>query len=190
MRPTISAWVLGSYCAAILSIGGCASDAASVIPPMDERSVSSAAATALQGLYTAHPSAKQLAAKAHAILVFPDVTKGGFIIGGQMGNGVLLQNGKTTGYYNLVSGSYGWQAGVQQYGYALFLMNPTALERLNGAGGWDVGLDPSVVVVDAGMARNLSTTSLEKDVYAFIFNQTGVMAGAGLQGSKITQIQQ
>lgn len=190
MKRTNTAWILGLICVLTMSIGGCASDVASVVPPMDEKSASSAATTALDGLYAAHPSAKELAAKAHAILVFPDVTKGGFIIGGQMGNGVLLQNGRTTGYYNLVSGSYGWQAGVQQYGYALFLMNPTALQQLNGAGGWDVGLDPSVVVVDAGMAGNLSTTSLQKDVYAFIFNQTGVMAGAGLQGSKITKIQQ
>ena len=49
-------------------------------------------------------------------------------------------------------------------------------------------MGPSVVIVDAGMARALTTTTLQNDVYAFIFDQKGLMAGVGLQGSKITRI--
>ena len=59
---------------------------------------------------------------------------------------------------------------------------------LNNSGGWEVGVGPSIVVVDEGMARSLSTTTLQNDIYAFVFDQSGLMAGAGLQGSKITRV--
>ena len=49
-------------------------------------------------------------------------------------------------------------------------------------------MGPSVVIVDEGFAKTLTTTTLQNDVYAFIFDQKGLMAGIGLQGSKITRI--
>jgi sulfatase maturation enzyme AslB (radical SAM superfamily) len=82
----------------------------------------------------------------------------------------------------------GLQAGVQAFGYAMFLMTDAALDYLDRSDGWEVGVGPSVVIVDSGMARTLTTTTLQKDVYAFVFDQRGLMAGAGLQGSKITRI--
>ena len=111
------------------------------------------------------------------------------MFGGQVGNGVLRQNGRTVGYYNTVAASYGLQAGLQSFGYAMFLMSDAAIANLHNTGGWEVGVGPSLVIVDEGMARSLTTTTLRHDVYAFVFNQAGLMAGAGLQGSKITEIQ-
>lgn len=143
---------------------------------------------ALQKLYATTPLAKQLEGKAKGILVFPDVLKAGFIVGAQFGEGALRQNGKTTGYYNTVSGSYGLQAGVQGYGYALFFMNDEALAYLNKSSGWEIGVGPSIVVLDAGLAKTMSSTTLTEDVYAFTFDQKGLMAGLGLQGTKITRI--
>jgi lipid-binding SYLF domain-containing protein len=143
---------------------------------------------ALSDLYATSSSAKQLGPKAKGILVFPSVLKAGFLIAGQIGEGVLFKNGKPVGFYNTVAGSYGLQAGGQKFGYALFFMNNDALEYLNKSGGWDIGAGPSVVVVDKGMGKSITGTTLTHDVYAFIFNQKGLMGGLGIQGSKITKI--
>ena len=144
---------------------------------------------ALQKLYQTTPSAKKLAARAKGILVFPDVLKAGFIGGAQYGTGALRKNNRTFGYYNIVAGSYGLQAGVQSFGYALFFMTDEALSYLDSSSGFEVGMGPSVVVLDEGMAKNLTTTTIQNDVYAFVFGQEGLMAGMGLQGSKISKIE-
>jgi lipid-binding SYLF domain-containing protein len=143
---------------------------------------------ALKKLFETTPLASELRKKAVGILIFPNILKAGFIVGGQYGEGALRQNGKTTGYYNTVAASYGLQAGAQQFGYALFFMNKKALSYLDESDGWEVGVGPSIVLVDEGIAKSMSTTTAQDDVYAFFFNQKGLMAGAGLQGSKITRI--
>ena len=145
-------------------------------------------ALALEKLYATSPAAKELSKGAKGILVFPDVLKAGLIVGGQYGKGALIVHGKTAGYYNTVAASYGLQAGAQSFGYAMFLLTDKAISYLNKSGGWEVGVGPSVVVVDAGMAKNLTTTTAKEDIYAFVFGQKGLMAGIGLQGSKITKI--
>lgn len=147
------------------------------------------ASAALKKLYAGTPKAKELAANAKGILVFPSVVKAGFLVGGLFGEGVLLKDGKAVAYYNTVAASYGLQAGVQKYGYAMFLMNDAALRYLDKSDGWELGTGPSVVVVDQGVAGGLSTSTARDDVYAFIFSQKGLMAGIGLQGSKITKIE-
>ena len=170
---------------AFIILPGCAT----TMPSSDSPEVINTKATiALRNLYNTNPLARSLARRAEAILIFPDVAKAGFVVGGHHGNGVLRQNGRTTGYYNTTALSYGLQAGVQSYGFVMFLMNHHAVEHINNAGGWDVGVGPSIVVVDQGMAKTMTTATLHKDVYAFIFNQSGLMAGAGLQASKITRV--
>jgi lipid-binding SYLF domain-containing protein len=144
---------------------------------------------ALQKLYASAPAAKALGPKAHAILVFPKVTKAGLGVGGQFGEGALLKGGKAVAYYNTAGASMGLQAGAQQFGYALFFMNEKALAQLDKAEGFEVGVGPSVVVMDEGMAKSASTTTMKDDIYAFIFGQKGLMAGLGIQGNKITRIQ-
>jgi lipid-binding SYLF domain-containing protein len=147
------------------------------------------ASAALTKLYANTPKAKELAAIAKGILVFPSIVKAGFMVGGLFGEGVLLKGGKAVAYYNTVAASYGFQAGAQKYGYVMFLMNDKALQYLDKSDGWEVGTGPSVVIVDQGVAGGLSTSTARDDVYAFIFSQTGLMAGLGLQGSKITRIE-
>ncbi len=143
---------------------------------------------ALKQLYAANPTAKLLGENAKAVLVFPSIWKAGFIIGGQGGNGALRKGGKTVGYYNSAAASYGLQAGVQGFGYAMFLMTDSAVAYLDKSDGWELGVGPSIVVIDKGMASSLTTTTLKDDVYAIIFDQKGLMAGIGIQGSKITKI--
>ncbi|NLC70586.1 MAG: twin-arginine translocation pathway signal protein [Desulfuromonadaceae bacterium] len=144
---------------------------------------------ALDNLYAKSASAKAMKKEAKGILVFPDIVKGGFIVGGQYGQGALIKGGKIAGYYNTVSASYGLQAGLQKYGYALFLMTDSALAYLDKSGGWELGMTPNIVVVDVGAAGGISTTTAKSDVYAFFFDQKGLMAGIGLQGTKITKIE-
>ena len=142
----------------------------------------------LKQLYASVPLAKSLGPKALAVLVFPKVTKAGLGVGGQYGEGALLQKGKAVAYYNTAGASFGLQAGAQQYSYALFFMNAKALGQLDKAEGFEVGIGPTVVVVDAGVAKSLTTTTMKDDIYAFIFGQKGLMAGFGIQGNKITKI--
>lgn len=144
--------------------------------------------SALQKLYAGTPTAKELSKVAKGILVFPNVVKAGLIVGGQYGVGALREGEKTFGYYNTVAASYGLQAGAQSFGYALFFMTDSALEHIEKSDGWEIGVGPSIVVVDEGVAKSLTTTTAKDDVYAFFFGQKGLMAGMGLQGSKISKI--
>ena len=142
---------------------------------------------ALKKLYASTPAAKRVGEQARAVLVFPNIVKAGFVVGGQYGEGALVKAGKIVGHYNSVAASYGLQAGVQKFGYAMFLMNDKALAHLDKSDGWEVGVGPSIVIVDQGKAKTMTTTTLRDDVYAFIFSQKGLMAGLGLQGTKITK---
>ena len=151
--------------------------------------IASDSRAALQELYRQKPAARELGRKAKGILVFPKITKGGLMIGGMGGNGALIRNdGSIRDFYQTTGASYGLQAGLQQYGYALFLMDDSAFRNLNRSGGWEIGGSPSIVVVDKGMSGSLTTTTLNASTYAFFFNQRGLMGGLGLQGTKITRI--
>lgn len=144
---------------------------------------------ALQKLYSTVPAARRVGDSATAVLVFPSIVKAGFVVGAQRGEGTLFSRGKTIGYYSTTSASFGLQAGVQKFGYALFFITESDLAYLRKSGGWEIGSGPSVVIVDKGMAESFTTTTLKKGVYAFAFGQKGLMAGLGLQGTKITKIQ-
>jgi lipid-binding SYLF domain-containing protein len=143
---------------------------------------------ALKNLYSTEQVARMLGEKAVAVLIFPKIVKGGFVIGGQYGDGVLREGTTSIDYYRSISGSFGLQAGVQTFGYVLFFMKQDAVDYLKKSKGWEIGVGPSVVIVDKGAAKNLTTTTAKEDVYAFIFSQKGLMAGLGLQGTKITKI--
>ena len=150
--------------------------------------LTSQSAAALQQLVAQNPAAAKCKSKAVAVLVFPDVVKAGFIFGAQGGKGILFVHGQPRGRYRTVAASYGLQAGVQKYGYALFLMNQKAVNWVNNTRGWEIGTGPSVVIVDKGMARSFTTDTIHSGIYAFTFDQQGLMAGLGLQGSKIMRI--
>ena len=146
------------------------------------------ASEGLQNLLATHEAARMLAKEAKAILVFPNIVKAGFLFGGQFGDGALRKGNQTLGYFRTVAASYGLQAGVQTYGYALFLMNDNAVAYLDKSDGWELGVGPTLVVADKGTAGALTTTTARSDVYAFFFDQTGLMAGIGIQGTKVTRI--
>jgi len=142
---------------------------------------------ALHKLYNTNPGARAIGDKATAVLVFPSVLKAGFIGGAQTGNGVLFKNGKVQGYYNSSAISYGLQAGIQEFSYALFFLDDHSLHYLNRSGGFELGGAPSLVVANEGFSTAMSTTTLQSGIYVFFFGQKGLMAGLGVQGTKITQ---
>jgi lipid-binding SYLF domain-containing protein len=179
---TISTLVMVVAC--IVVIGAPASSLAD----SSKSELVTSARKALHDLCKTTPAAAALQEKAAGVLVFPKIFKGGFIIAGQYGDGVLFRHGKPSGYYNSVSASFGLQAGAQRFGYALFFMTEDDLKYLDSSSGWEVGALPSLTVVDVGVARSLSTTTLQKGMYAFFFGQMGLMGGLSLQGTKITQI--
>jgi lipid-binding SYLF domain-containing protein len=143
---------------------------------------------ALQALYKANPTAELISRRAKATLVFPRIVKAGLVFGGSYGEGVLMQRGKVTEYYNSVSASWGWQAGAETYTYIVFLMSDKAVNYLARTKGWEFGVGPSVVVVNEGVAKNLSTSTLKDDAYAFITDQQGLMASLSIEGTKISRI--
>ncbi len=102
--------------------------------------------------------------------------------------GALRKGGATAGYYNIAEVSAGYQAGVEQFSYALFFMTEKALAHLDRTGGFELGAGPSLTVVDGGVAKGLGTTKSRDDIYGFVFGQKGLMGGIGLKGSKITRI--
>jgi lipid-binding SYLF domain-containing protein len=143
---------------------------------------------ALQQLVAQNPGAAKVNSHALAVLVFPNVVKAGFMLGAQGGKGILFLHGQSSGRYRTMAASYGLQAGAQRYGYALFFMDHKSVHWINTTRGWEIGTGPSVVIVDKGMARSFSTNTLHSGIYAFAFDQKGLMAGLGLQGSKIKRL--
>jgi len=143
---------------------------------------------ALQQLYKTNPAATALSKVAKAILVFPNIVKAGFVFGAGYGEGVLMEDSKVVDYYNSVTGSWGLQAGAQSYGYVVFLMTDKSMKYLKKSHGWEIGVGPTVVVVTEGVAKNLSSSTLKDDAYAFIFDQQGLMLGLSIEGSKISHI--
>ncbi|HET9067159.1 MAG TPA: lipid-binding SYLF domain-containing protein [Amaricoccus sp.] len=143
---------------------------------------------ALNQLLAESVTAQALAERALAVLVFPQVVKAGFGLGGQYGEGALRQDDATVGYYSIASASFGFQIGAQAYAEALFFMTPESLEYFRRSKGFEVGADANVAVVNQGVAVDATTSTITQPIVAIVFSQQGLMAGATLEGSKISRI--
>ena len=180
-RRTVLALMLAGAPAAALGLAGPAEAAGAGAIDRDSRH-------ALQKLYAVHPFARRVSRAARATLVFPKIVKAGLVFGGSFGEGELISGGATEAYYNSIGGSWGLQIGAQTFSYVVFLMSDKAVKYIHDSQGWEFGVGPTVVVVDEGKAKNLSTTTLKDDAYAFIYGQKGLMAGLSLEGTKISRI--
>jgi lipid-binding SYLF domain-containing protein len=197
LKQTAISTVLGLGLVAI-SLSGCSTDAMAAYDgkatqsapqsrPSDRTKVAMDARQALNDLYKSNPAAAAIGKKSVAVLVFPSVVKGGLVFGGSYGEGAMLKEGKVVDYYTTASATWGLQAGAQSYSYVVFLMSKAALDQIDNSDGWELGVGPTVVVVDEGLAANLSTTTLQDDAYAFIYDQKGLMGGVSVEGTKITR---
>lgn len=126
--------------------------------------------------------------KASGVLVFPEVIKAGFGLGGEYGEGVLQIGGKSVAYYNTMAASIGFQIGAQMKSIVLVFMNQKALTEFRNSDGWEVGVDASVALIEWGAGMDLNTMDISDPVVGFVFNNKGLMYNLNLEGSKITQI--
>jgi len=175
--------------AACVAAGTLSVTACSTLPnEVDRSQIDTNSRQALNTLYAENPAAKAIGQQARAVLIFPSIVKAGLGLGGAYGEGEMRKGGAVSDYYSTFTGSWGLQAGAQSYGYAVFLMNNDAVKYVEESDGWEIGVGPTVVLVNAGVAQNLSTTSLQDDAYAFIFDQKGLMAGISIEGTKINKL--
>ena len=178
--------MMAAFCGALL-LAACAStepDEATGVSEVDAK-----ADVALSNLLNESDTAATLARSASGILIVPDIVKGGLIVGGATGNGVLRVGGESVAYYNMSAASFGFQAGVQTYNQVLMFMNPESLQQFRDSYGWEAGVEASVAVVQAGASGDINVSDLLKeDVVGFVFGEAGLMAGATIEGSKYTRV--
>ncbi len=146
------------------------------------------ATKALDRLRGYNAQAAELLTEAKGVLIFPDVVKMGFGVGGQYGEGVLQVGGEPVGYYSTAGASFGLQLGAQFKSEVLLFMTDEALAQFQGSRGWEVGVDGSVAVVQLGAGGKFDSKQLTQPVIAFIFSNKGLMYNLTLEGSKITRI--
>jgi len=143
---------------------------------------------ALNRFYKQVDGAKEFASQAKALLVMPNVTKAGFLAGGQYGEGALKVGGKTQGYYNLVAGSFGFTFGAQKMDIIIAFMTDDALQSFKKVKGWEVGVDGNVALIDVGGGKRLDTTTLRDPIVGFVFDAKGLMVDLSLKGAKFTKV--
>lgn len=133
-------------------------------------------------------AARDIQKHAKGVLVFPSVIKGGFVIGGEYGEGALRIKGKTVDYYKVISGSFGFQIGVQARSVYLFFMDETALKNFRVASGWQAGVDGAVTLIKVGSDASVDTTKTNEPILAFVLGQKGLMYNLTIEGSKFSKI--
>ena len=143
---------------------------------------------ALERLYAESSAAKELGAKAVRLLVFPDIAKGGLILGGEYGEGALRVGGQTEGYYSSASASVGLQIGVSSRSLVLMFMTEAALKKFTANREWEAGVDADVTAVDAGATGSIDTTTAKDAIIGFNFGEEGLMAGVSIEGTKIEKM--
>ncbi len=171
------------FAAALLLAGSLPASAAS------REELDSQVREATAALYEHSSSAKELAARAAGMLVFPKVVKGGIGIGGEYGEGALLVGGRTVGYYNIVSGSIGFQLGLQQKSQAILFMSQKELDSFRKSDGWKAGVDGSVAIATLGAGGEIDSETAKKPIIGFIYSNKGLMYNLTFEGSKITEIE-
>jgi lipid-binding SYLF domain-containing protein len=149
--------------------------------------VASGSNQALQQLYRTSPVAALLGRRAKAILVFPRINKASLVVGGASGEGELMRGRSIDGYYKLETQSFGIQVGAESNSYVVFLMTASAVANLERGSGWQLGHGPTLMLVGRDAPRNLATAPLRYDSYGFAFNQRGLIAGVGAEGTRISR---
>jgi lipid-binding SYLF domain-containing protein len=142
----------------------------------------------LDRLYASTPGSRELVAKARGVLVFPRVISAGLVVGGAYGEGQLREHGRVEGYYRTTTGSIGWQIGAQSRAIVILFMTDDSLQKFMASKGWSGGADASVAVLTAGANGAIDANAAQAPTSAFIMTNAGLMAGATLQGTKITRI--
>jgi lipid-binding SYLF domain-containing protein len=126
--------------------------------------------------------------KASGLLVFPEVMKAGFGIGGEYGEGALRVNGKTVDYYSTAAASIGFQLGAQLKTVVLVFLNQAELDKFRNSSGWEAGVDGSVALIELGAGKDINTINMQDPIVGFVFSNKGLMYNLTLEGSKMTKL--
>lgn len=171
----------------MLALGACSSGSINSHSEVDAE-VDSAVAM----MHDRLPFSREMSERAVGILMMPGIYKGGFIVGGAYGEGALRlgrdQYRQTADYYSFAGASFGFQAGLQKTGHALFFMTESSLDKFRSSSNFEVGADAEVTLIDTGFKADLNTTIAQKPIVAVVFDQKGLLAGASLEGAKYTRI--
>ncbi len=146
-------------------------------------------ADALEQFYERVKAGRGLVERAAGVLVFPRITKGGFFVGGEYGEGALVVDGTTVGYYSTAAASFGLQFGLQSKTLIILFLSDEALERFRNSDGWTVGIDANVTLIEVGASADINTILTRTPIMAFVLNHKGLMAGISLEGTKISPIE-
>lgn len=152
------------------------------------REINNAADATLTRLYSTAGGSKELAARAQGILIFPRMLSGGLIVGGEYGDGILRSGGRNDGYYRLIGGSLGWQAGAQSQAVVLMFLTQDALDKFRRSNGWTVGADATVSVANVGASGQVDSNTVKQSVVGFALTNVGLFAGVKLDGAKISRL--
>ena len=142
----------------------------------------------LHKFYEEVGAGKELSKKSKGILIFPDVVKAGFVIGGEYGEGALRIKKKTVEYYSTIAGSIGLQIGAQAKTVILMFMDKEVLSDFRNSDGWEIGVDGSVALIEFGAGDAIDTNSIKDPVIGFVFGNKGLMFNLTLEGAKISKI--
>lgn len=149
------------------------------------QSVNSAADATLARLYQQSPDSRAIIQRARAVLIFPEVLSGAFVVGLEHGSGVLRVGGRNEGYYTTTSGSIGFQAGAQSKAMIIAFGDDASYQKFVNSKGWTVGADANVAVASIGANGNIDSNTARQPVVAFVMNNGGLMAGVSIDGTKI-----
>jgi lipid-binding SYLF domain-containing protein len=128
------------------------------------------------------PQLEAFAKKGDGFAFFPEITKGGLIVGGAGGRGVVYEKGQHIGYADLTQVSVGFQAGGQTYSELIVFENQTAMNRFK-QNEMTFGANASAVLAEKGAAADARFVD---GVAVFVKPTGGVMAEASLGGQQIT----
>lgn len=175
----------------VLATAGCTttSGSSSGDPAAQRQAIDSAADNALTRLYSEVPASRELVASAKGVLVFPTFVSAGFMVGGAHGRGVMREGGKSTGYFRMTEGSFGWQIGAQSQAVFILFMTEDALKRFQASSGWTAGVDGSVAMATGGATASVSTQTAQQPIVSYVLTNAGLMASASINGSRITRLE-
>lgn len=117
-----------------------------------------------------------------AYAVFPSVGKGGFVVGGAYGKGLVIVGDRVEGYTTLTQASVGLQLGGQKYSQFIFFKDEIALGNFK-RGNMEFGATASAVAITAGASAD---TSYDKGVAVFTHAAGGLMVEGSISGQKFT----
>lgn len=132
--------------------------------------------------------ADEAARNAKGLLIMPNVKKAGLIIGGEYGTGALRIDGKTVGYYRIVSGSVGFQIGAEAKDMILAFMTDDVLNKFRTSKGWEAGIDGNVALINVGGGGAATTRNVNEPIVGYVFDVKGLMGDLSLKGAKFSKI--